>query len=79
MPAAFPHRAQTPPEHLVLGDVHKVPVEVLVLVEVPVWQHGLPGPPQLPALQLPLLQVPAMGAQELPLAMQTFEMQQPLS
>lgn len=79
MPAAFPHRAQTPPEHLVLGDVHKVPVEVLVLVAVPVWQHGLPGPPQLPALQLPLLQVPAIGVQALPLATQKLETQQPLS
>jgi hypothetical protein len=77
-PAAFPQRAQTPPEHLVPGDVQSVPVDVLVLVAVPVEQQGLPGPPQLPALQLPLLQVPAMGMQLAPLAMQMLETQQAL-
>lgn len=56
-----------------------MPVEVLVLVEVPVVQQGLPGPPQLPALQLPLLQVPGIGAQLLPFATQTLDTQQPLS
>jgi hypothetical protein len=78
-PAAFPHRAHTPLEQRVLGDVQRVPVAVLVPVAVPVEQHALPGPPQLPALQLPLLQVPGIGMQLLPFATQTLEMQQPLS
>lgn len=75
-PAAFPHKAHTPDEHLVLGEVHKVPVEVLVLV--PVVQQGLPGPPQLPELQLPFAQVPGIGVQLLPLATHRLETQQPL-
>jgi hypothetical protein len=75
-PAAFPHKAQTPDEHLVLEDVHNVPVDVLVAV--PVVQQGLPGPPQVPALQLPLAQVPGMGKQLPPLATQRLETQQPL-
>ncbi len=58
--------------------VHSVPVVVLVLVAVPVVQHGLPGPPQLPALQAPLAQVPAMGEQLAPLATHTLDTQQPL-
>lgn len=62
-----------------LGEVQSVPVEVLVLVEVPVVQQGLPGPPQLPALQLPLLQVPGIGMQLLPFPTQMLETQQPLS
>ena len=72
----FPHRAQTPLAHLVPGEVQAVPVDVLVLV--PVLQQGLPGPPQAPALQLPLLQVPARGKQLAPSATQRFEAQQPL-
>jgi len=63
----------------VLGEVQSVPVEVLVLVEVPVVQHGLPGPPQLPALQLPLVQVPGIGVQLLPFVTQMLDTQQPLS
>ena len=62
----FPHNAHTPDEHLVPGDVHAVPVDTLVLVLV--LQHGLPGPPHAPALQLPLVQVPGRGKQLLPLA-----------
>jgi len=63
----------------VLGDVQRVPVETLVLVAVPVVQQGLPGPPQLPLLQLPLLQVPGIGMQLLPFATQMLETQQPAS
>jgi hypothetical protein len=69
-PAFLPHAAQTPLEHLVPGEVHAVPVDVLVLV--PVVQHGLPGPPHAPALQLPSTQVPANGRQLAPLATQMF-------
>ena len=75
-PAFAPHKAQTPLEHFVPGAVHAVPVETLVLVLV--LQQGLPGPPQAPVLQLPLLHVPCNGKQLAPLATQTFEAQQPL-
>jgi hypothetical protein len=71
--------AQTPDEHLVPGDVQSVPVEMLVYVLVPVVQQGLPGPPHAPALQLPLLQLPAIGKQLLPLATHRFPAQQPPS
>jgi len=73
----LPHRAQTPDEHLVLGEVHSVPVEVLVLVLVPVGQQVLPGPPQLPSLHEPLTQVPGIGMQLAPLATQMLATQQP--
>lgn len=79
IPAAVPQTAQLPDEHLVLGAVHSVPVDTLVLVLVE--QQGLPGPPQLvvvPTLQVPLLQVPGTGRQLLPLATHTLFTQQPL-
>jgi hypothetical protein len=75
-PGFAPHNAQTPLEHFVPGAVQAVPVETLVLVLV--LQQGLPGPPQAPELQLPLLQVPCNGKQAAPLATQRFEAQQPL-
>jgi hypothetical protein len=75
-PAFAPHKAQTPLEHFVPDAVHAVPVETLVLVLV--LQQGLPGPPQAPELQLPLLHVPGNGKQLAPLATQIFEAQQPL-
>lgn len=76
-PAVRPQKAQVPPEHRVLGAVHAVPVETLVLVLV--LQQGRPGPPQLPFVpQLPLLHVPGNGEQLEPLATQTLRAQQPL-
>lgn len=74
-PAFFPQSAQTPDEHFVPPDVHVVPVDTLVLVLV--LQQGMPGPPHVPELQVPLLQVPAAGMQLAPFAMQTFDTQQP--
>lgn len=65
-PGFLPHRAHTPEEHLVPGAEHAVPVETLVLV----LQQGWPGPPHVPALQLPLLHVPGKGTQLAPLATQ---------
>ncbi len=78
IPAAVPQTAQLPDVHLVLGAVHSVPVDTLVLVLVE--QHGLPGPPQLvvPTLQVPLVQVPGTGRQLDPLATHTLFTQQPL-
>ena len=73
-PALLPHRAQIPETHFVPDAVHNDPVPVLV----PEVQQGLPGPPHAPALQVPALQVPGTGKQELPLATHMPEMQQPL-
>jgi hypothetical protein len=75
-PAFFPQSAHEPDEHFVPGEVHAVPVETLVFVLV--LQQGIPGPPQEPELQVPLVQVPGSGMQLLPLATQMFEAQQPL-
>lgn len=51
---------------------------MVVLLELEL-QHGCPGPPQVPVLQLPLRHVPGRGRQLAPLATQRLAAQQPLS